>query len=167
MPEQPVAIWGWGWIPDQYGRRSFDDDEKRGVRSAQAAEHALADHGAAEQHEREVQLGVDARSGFAVGGGCAARRRCAPRPSAPCQAPSRARCRAGRSRASRHAIAELATVLVVVIATVGEHPLGSPARSSPLAGDRSDAVDQRQQLRDVVAVPAGQADRERYARESR
>jgi hypothetical protein len=26
VPEQPVAIWGWGSIPDQYGRRSFDDD---------------------------------------------------------------------------------------------------------------------------------------------
>jgi len=22
-----VAIWGWGSIPDQYGRRSFDGDE--------------------------------------------------------------------------------------------------------------------------------------------
>lgn len=26
VPEQPVVIWGWGSIPDQYGRRSFDDD---------------------------------------------------------------------------------------------------------------------------------------------
>ena len=26
VPEGPVAIWGWGSIPDQYGRRSFDDD---------------------------------------------------------------------------------------------------------------------------------------------
>ena len=26
VPEQPVAIWGWGSIPDQYGRRSFEDD---------------------------------------------------------------------------------------------------------------------------------------------
>ena len=26
VPQQPVAIWGWGSIPDQYGRRSFDDD---------------------------------------------------------------------------------------------------------------------------------------------
>jgi hypothetical protein len=26
VPERPVAIWGWGSIPDQYGRRSFDDD---------------------------------------------------------------------------------------------------------------------------------------------
>jgi hypothetical protein len=24
-PGHPVPIWGWGWIPDQYGRRSSDD----------------------------------------------------------------------------------------------------------------------------------------------
>jgi Plasmid pRiA4b ORF-3-like protein len=23
--ERPVPIWGWGWIPDQYGRESFDE----------------------------------------------------------------------------------------------------------------------------------------------
>jgi hypothetical protein len=27
VPERPVAIWGWGSIPDQYGRSSFDGDE--------------------------------------------------------------------------------------------------------------------------------------------
>lgn len=26
VPDGPVAVWGWGSIPDQYGRRSFDDD---------------------------------------------------------------------------------------------------------------------------------------------
>jgi hypothetical protein len=26
VPDGPVAIWGWGSIPDQYGRRSFDDE---------------------------------------------------------------------------------------------------------------------------------------------
>jgi Plasmid pRiA4b ORF-3-like protein len=25
VPPVPVAFWGWGAIPDQYGRRSFDD----------------------------------------------------------------------------------------------------------------------------------------------
>lgn len=25
LPKQPVAIWGWGSIPDQYGRESFED----------------------------------------------------------------------------------------------------------------------------------------------
>ena len=27
LPKVPVAIWGWGWIPDQYGRRSEEGDE--------------------------------------------------------------------------------------------------------------------------------------------
>jgi hypothetical protein len=27
LPERPVALWGWGWIPDQYGRETFDADE--------------------------------------------------------------------------------------------------------------------------------------------
>lgn len=26
-PPAPVAIWGWGWIPDQYGRRSRDGND--------------------------------------------------------------------------------------------------------------------------------------------
>jgi hypothetical protein len=26
LPRRPVAIWGWGWIPDQYGRETRDDD---------------------------------------------------------------------------------------------------------------------------------------------
>jgi hypothetical protein len=27
VPDRPVAIWGWGSIPDQYGRVSFDGDQ--------------------------------------------------------------------------------------------------------------------------------------------
>ena len=27
IPDRPVAIWGWGSIPDQYGRGSFEGDE--------------------------------------------------------------------------------------------------------------------------------------------
>lgn len=27
IPGGPIVIWGWGLIPDQYGRRSFDSDE--------------------------------------------------------------------------------------------------------------------------------------------
>jgi hypothetical protein len=26
-PRRPVAIWGWGWIPDQYGRVTADEDD--------------------------------------------------------------------------------------------------------------------------------------------
>jgi hypothetical protein len=28
VPTEPVPIWGWGWIPDQYGRRTRDDDDR-------------------------------------------------------------------------------------------------------------------------------------------
>ncbi len=51
----------------------------------------------------------------------------------------------------------------MVIATVCEHALRTSSRTSAPSGDRADAIDQRQQLGDVVAVPAGQADRERNA----
>ena len=27
IPELPVAVWGWGSIPDQYGRQSRDGDD--------------------------------------------------------------------------------------------------------------------------------------------
>ncbi|MGA9858833.1 MAG: hypothetical protein WBQ18_13300 [Solirubrobacteraceae bacterium] len=27
IPDGPAAIWGWGWIPDQYGRQAFDGDD--------------------------------------------------------------------------------------------------------------------------------------------
>jgi len=47
----------------------------------------------------------------------------------------------------------------MVIATVGEQPIGTLARPAALAFDRCDPVGQRQQLGDVVAVAAGQRDR--------
>jgi Plasmid pRiA4b ORF-3-like protein len=28
LPKRPVAIWGWGWIPDQYGRETFGEVEE-------------------------------------------------------------------------------------------------------------------------------------------
>jgi len=49
---------------------------------------------------------------------------------------------------------KLTAVLVVVIAPIGEQPIGA----GPL-GKRREAIDQRQELGDVVAVPAGQGDR--------
>ena len=27
VPQQPVVIWGWGSVPDQYGRLAFEEDE--------------------------------------------------------------------------------------------------------------------------------------------
>lgn len=56
-------------------------------------------------------------------------------------------------------------MLVVVIAAVSEHAVGLLAWPAGLAGD-GPAVkifDQRQQLGDVVTVPARQADRQRDA----
>jgi hypothetical protein len=56
---------------------------------------------------------------------------------------------------------ELAAVLVVIIAPVGEQPIGAPARAADLARDRPNAVDQWQELGDVVAVSACEGDRQR------
>lgn len=58
---------------------------------------------------------------------------------------------------------EQSSVLVVVVAAVGEDEVGLLAWPSELAGDRPrvEVLKQRDQLRDVVAVAAGQRDRER------
>jgi hypothetical protein len=49
-----------------------------------------------------------------------------------------------------------AAVLVVVVATVGDQRPGSTPRPADAAAHRRDAVEQLEQLRDVVAVAAGQ-----------
>ncbi len=56
-------------------------------------------------------------------------------------------------------------VLVVVIAPVGQQPVGLLTRATDLAGDRPSVqiLEQRDQLGDVVAVAAGEADRQRDA----
>jgi len=56
-----------------------------------------------------------------------------------------------------------ATVLVVVVAAVGDERLGPQARAPHLAADRTDAVEKRQQLGDVVAVTACHRDGQRDA----
>jgi hypothetical protein len=58
------------------------------------------------------------------------------------------------------------TVLVVVIATIGDHDIGFLPRPPSLTGDGSavQVVQQRQQLGDVVALAAGQRNGERDAR---
>ncbi len=101
-----------------------------------------------------------ARSGSAAGAGCAARRRCAPRPSVLCRARSRARCCVWRSRASRRACGARGGTCRG-IAPVSEHPLSALAGTPRLAGDGTNPVDERQELGHVVTVPAGQGDRER------
>jgi hypothetical protein len=50
--------------------------------------------------------------------------------------------------------AELAAVLVVVVAAVGGDSLGPSAWSADLAADGRDAFDERDELGDVVAVAA-------------
>lgn len=56
-------------------------------------------------------------------------------------------------------------VLVVVIATIGQQPIRLLAWASDLAGNGPavEVFDQRDQLGDVVALPAGEGDRKRNA----
>lgn len=56
-------------------------------------------------------------------------------------------------------------MLVVVITAVGQQPVGLSAWPSDLAGDRPavEVFEQRDQLRDVVAIAAGEGDRKRDA----
>jgi hypothetical protein len=61
------------------------------------------------------------------------------------------------------ALSELAAVLVVVVAAIGDHPVGSFARPADPAAHRRHAFDERHELGDVVAVAAGDRPRERYA----
>ncbi len=70
---------------------------------------------------------------------------------------------APRNLGADAAPAQLAPVLVVVIGAIGEQPLGPLPRAATLARDRLDAVDQRQQLGDVVSVAARERDREQGA----
>jgi len=58
--------------------------------------------------------------------------------------------------------AELAPVLVVVVATVGEHTLRPSARASDAAPHRRHTLDQRDELGYVVAVAAGERPGKRY-----
>jgi hypothetical protein len=61
---------------------------------------------------------------------------------------------------------EQASVLVEVIAAIGQDEVGLLARAAGLAGDRAGVqlIEQRDQLGDVVAVAARQRDVERDAR---
>ena len=56
-----------------------------------------------------------------------------------------------------------AAVLVVVVAAVGEQRLGSSSRSTDASADGWDAVEQFDQLGDVVAVAAGERPGQRDA----
>ena len=81
--------------------------------------------------------------------------RCLPRPE-PCATPRRAiRGVMPRARSWRR--------YVVVVAAVGEQLARSPAGPSAADANRRDGVDQRDELGDVVAVAAGEADGQRDA----
>src|SRR5439155_10939593 len=54
-----------------------------------------------------------------------------------------------------------AAVLVVVVAAVGEDAVGALPRPTAAAANRRHPVEQREQLRDVVAVGAGECPGER------
>lgn len=58
---------------------------------------------------------------------------------------------------------EFAAVLVVVVAAVSNQLLGALPGTTRLSGDRADLLDEWDQLGDVVAVAAGQADGKRDA----
>jgi len=68
---------------------------------------------------------------------------------------------APRDLRSDPALAELAATAWVVVGAIAGDPVGPPARSADLAAHRRDAIDERNQLRAVVTVTAGERPRER------
>ncbi len=53
---------------------------------------------------------------------------------------------------------QVAAVLVVVVAAVGDHLVRALARPAAFARNGTEAIDEREQLRHVVAISAGQLD---------
>jgi hypothetical protein len=125
-------------------------------------EHALADDGAPELHKREVQIRRALISDPQPAQVVKPREGSLHDPSFAAQ--TRPMVSATASDHGLHATRpQLTAVLVVVIASVREHPLGSSAWVSSPAPHRSDGVDQRQELGDIVAMSAREADRQRNA----
>jgi hypothetical protein len=118
------------------------------------------DDGAAEQHECQVQLVVALVAGAQPTQVVQVREGPLDHPPLAAQ-PRAVALAAPRDHRLDAAGPQLTAVLVVVIAAVGQQPLGALARPADLAAHRPDAVDERKQLGDVVAVPAGQADGQR------
>lgn len=116
--------------------------EKTGIDSG-VCQFALADHGAAEQHERHVQAGItlvaDPQPAQVVQPGEGALHD----PAFPAE--PRAVLGVAPSDHGLHpAFPELTAVLVVIVAPVCEYPLGAPAGAPGLARHGADAVDERQ-----------------------
>lgn len=68
-----------------------------------------------------------------------------------------------RESARDSAAAQFFAVRLRVVRAVGVHDRGSSPRSARLAADRRDAVNESQQLRDVVSIGLREHDRERHA----
>jgi hypothetical protein len=68
---------------------------------------------------------------------------------------------ATRDLAAHPSASQLTSVLVVVVTSVCEHTVGPCAGPAGLAADRRDALEERDELGDVVAVAAGDAPGER------
>ena len=83
-------------------------------------------------------------------------------PAVPAQTGAVGHAAAGDARGDA-AGAQLAAVLVVVVAAVGVDLARAAAGSSASTANRWHRVDQRQELGDVVAVAAGQGDGQRDA----
>jgi Plasmid pRiA4b ORF-3-like protein len=136
LPALPVAIWGGAGSPTSTGARASRSSRSR------PAQHALADHRAAQEHEREVQFGVTLIAGAQSAKVVQPRKGALDDP--PLCAEARAMLDAAPGDRWRDAArSERPTVPVVVIAAVGEQPLGTPAGTSGLAGDRADPIEQR------------------------
>ncbi len=126
------------------------------------AEHALADNGAAELQKRQVQLGAALVAGTQTAEIVQPGETALNDPALVAQARSVTVLAACDDRLDT-AAAELATVLVMVIAAVGQKPLAALAGPADLPTHRLYAVDQRQELGDVVAVATGHTDGQRDA----
>lgn len=63
---------------------------------------------------------------------------------------------AARDHGLDASLPDLAAVLVMVVAAVGEQPVGAAARAANEAAYRRHSVEERDQLGDVVAVRAGE-----------
>jgi hypothetical protein len=77
--------------------------------------------------------------------------------------PGAVRCFGGGDPRLDAAAAELAPSLARVVGAVAVEPFRSAAGTAAAAAHGRDRVDERDHLRDVVAVAAGQSDRERAA----
>ena len=125
-------------------------------------QHPQTDHRAAELAEGQVQLGEALVAGAEPAEVVKPGEATLDDPALPPQ-PRPVLGLAARDLRLDPARPEFATVLVEVIATVGQESLGTLSRPPDLAADRFEAVDERQKLGDVVAIAAGQRDGQRDA----